>query len=112
MKYSVKSRLWIEAENRMFLGEGRCKLLKAIHQTGSLSKAAVALNMSYKKAWNLLDSINKAAPKQVTVNSTGGKGGGGTELTEYGLRLIDSFEKLNAACWDFLDSELQKLDLE
>ena len=77
MGYKIKSRIWIESEDKVLLGEGRVHLLKAIQEMGSLSKAAKSLNISYKKAWQLLDSVNKSAKNPVTINSIGGKGGGG-----------------------------------
>jgi molybdate transport system regulatory protein len=110
MSYKIKSRIWIESENHVLLGEGRVQLLKAIETEGSLSKAAKTLGLSYKKAWSLIDSVNKSAKKPVTINSTGGKGGGGAELTDYGKQLIAVFEEINKNCWDFLDEQIQKLD--
>lgn len=109
MDYKIKSRIWIESENNVLLGEGRVKLLKAIEETGSLSKAAKSLNLSYKKAWHLIDSVNKSAKKPVTINSIGGKGGGGAELTDYGKSLITAFDDINKNCWDFLDQQLDKI---
>ena len=93
----------------MLLGEGRVLLLKAIEETGSLSKAAKSLNLSYKKAWGLIDSVNKSAKKPVTINSIGGKGGGGVELTDYGKSLILAFDDINKNCWQFLDKQLEKI---
>ncbi|WP_248722673.1 winged helix-turn-helix domain-containing protein [Seonamhaeicola sp. ML3] len=110
MSYKIKSRIWIESDNNVLLGEGRVHLLKAIQETGSLSKAAKSLNISYKKAWQLLDSVNKSAKKPVTINSIGGKGGGGAELTEYGHSLISAFDEINKNCWAFLDDQLQKIE--
>ncbi|PWH81990.1 molybdenum transporter [Algibacter marinivivus] len=110
MGYRIKSRIWIESENNVLLGEGRVHLLKAIQETGSLSKAAKSLNISYKKAWQLLDSVNKSAKKPVTINSIGGKGGGGAELTEYGKSLVQVFDEINKNCWKFLDNELKKIE--
>ncbi|MCB4798103.1 winged helix-turn-helix domain-containing protein [Neotamlana laminarinivorans] len=110
MSYKIKSRIWIEADNNVLLGQGRVQLLKAIAKTGSLSKAAKSLNISYKKAWTLLDSVNKSAKKPVTINSIGGKGGGGAELTDYGISLIRAFDEINQNCWDFLDKQIQKID--
>ena len=110
MDYKIKSRIWIESENNVLLGEGRVHLLKAIHETGSLSKAAKSINISYKKAWGLLDSINKSAKKPVTINTIGGKGGGGAELTEYGKSLILAFDEINQNCWAFLDKQLEKIE--
>jgi molybdate transport system regulatory protein len=109
MSYKIKSRIWIECNNHVLLGEGRVHLLKAIDETGSLSKAAKSLNISYKKAWDLIDSVNKSAKKPVTINSIGGKGGGGAELTEYGKTLISAFDEINQNCWNYLDEELKKI---
>lgn len=111
MSYKIKSRIWIEADDNVLLGQGRVQLLKAIAQTGSLSKAAKSLNISYKKAWTLLDSVNKSAKKPVTINSIGGKGGGGAELTEYGKSLINAFDDINKSCWEFLDEQVEKIKL-
>ncbi len=111
MSYKIKSRIWIESEDNVLLGEGRVHLLKAINKTGSLSKAAKSLNISYKKAWQLLDSVNKSAKKPVTINSIGGKGGGGAALTEYGKSLVKAFDEINKNCWAFLDKELQKIEV-
>lgn len=110
MEYKIKSRIWIESEGKVLLGEGRVQLLKAINETGSLSKAAKQLNISYKKAWNLLDSVNKSAKKPVTINSTGGKGGGGAELTEHGKSLVEAFDEINKNCWEFLNKQLKKIE--
>ncbi|WP_147676798.1 winged helix-turn-helix domain-containing protein [Algibacter pacificus] len=111
MSYKIKSRIWIESDNHVLLGEGRVQLLKAIETEGSLSKAAKSLGLSYKKAWSLIDSVNKSAKKPVTINSTGGKGGGGAELTDYGKQLITVFDEINQNCWTFLDEQVQKLEL-
>lgn len=109
MDYKIKSRIWIESENHVLLGEGRVNLLKAIEETGSLSKGAKTLNISYKKAWHLIDSVNKTAKEPVTINSIGGKGGGGAELTAYGKSLINAFDDINKNCWEFLDEQLKKI---
>lgn len=111
MDYKVKSRIWIEANGNILLGEGRIKLLKAIEENGSLSKAAKSMNMSYKKAWNLIDSINKSAKEPVVSKTIGGKGGGGAVLTEHGRNLIHIFETINNNCWNYLDTQLKILDL-
>jgi len=73
--YSIKSRIWIEGKEGVFLGEGRIKILHAIIAEGSLSKAAKSLGMSYKKAWNLVNSMNKNALKPLVNTNTGGIGG-------------------------------------
>ncbi|AXT21159.1 LysR family transcriptional regulator [Flavobacteriaceae bacterium AU392] len=108
MNYKIKSRIWIEADGNILLGEGRVRLLKAIGETGSLTKAAKSLEMSYKKAWGLVDAVNKRAKEPVVVTSTGGKGGGGAVLTTHGQHLVNTFENINKNCWQFLDNEALK----
>ena len=110
MEYKIKSRIWIEIDNKVLLGEGRVRLLKAIETTGSLSKAAKTLKISYKKAWSLVDSVNKSAKKPITISSIGGKGGGGAKLTPYGKSLITAFENINKNCWDFLDKQIVNIN--
>lgn len=108
MKYKIKSRIWIEADGNILLGEGRVALLRAIEETGSLSKAAKSLKMSYKKAWSLIDALNSRSQKPVITTSIGGKGGGGAQLTPYGKALVGAFETINENCWKFLDTEMKK----
>ena len=110
MNYKIKSRIWIEAGDNVLLGEGRVRLLKAIDETGSLSKAAKSLQISYKKAWTLIDAVNKSSTQPVTFTSIGGKGGGGAILTEYGKKLIIAFDDINKNCWDHLDAQIEKIN--
>lgn len=110
-EYRVKSRIWIENENHVLLGQGRVNLLKAIIKEGSLSKAAKAENISYKKAWELINSVNTAAKETVVTKTIGGKKGGGTIVTPYGKKLITIFDTINKNCWDFLDEQLSQLDI-
>ena len=110
MKYKIKSRIWIEVDDKVLLGEGRVNLLKAIKKTGSLSKAAKSLKMSYKKAWTLIDAVNKSAEKPVVITSVGGKNGGGATITPYGEKLISVFEDINSNCWEYLDNQIHKID--
>jgi molybdate transport system regulatory protein len=109
MSHKIKSRVWIEHNDKIVMGEGRYKLLKSIGETGSLSKAAQTIEMSYKKAWNLMDSVKKNAQYPVVKMQTGGQGGGGTVLTTYGNQLIESYETINKNCWKYLDKQADKL---
>ncbi|HEX7367692.1 MAG TPA: winged helix-turn-helix domain-containing protein [Pelobium sp.] len=107
----IKSKIWIESDQGIILGEGRVQLLKKIDETGSLNKAAKALNISYQKAWRLTDEINKAAKEPVIESVIGGSKGGGTSLTAYGKSLVNVFETINTDCWKFLDEQLKKHSL-
>ncbi len=110
MNYKIKSRIWIETDGHVLLGEGRVQLLKAIEETGSLSKAAKKINISYKKAWSLVNAVNKSAKKPVIKSSIGGKGGGGAQVTPYGKDLIKAFDTINNNCWKYLDKQTNKIN--
>ncbi|NQY06384.1 MAG: LysR family transcriptional regulator [Flavobacteriaceae bacterium] len=103
MKYHVKSKIWIELNDQILLGEGRVKLLKEIEINNSLSKAAKEMNMSYKKAWRLIDEINTVAPEKVVESNIGGKNGGGSQITKYGKSLIKQYEQLKMEQIKFAD---------
>lgn len=103
--YKIKSKIWVEAGDNVVVGAGRIKLLKAIESEGSLSKAAMSIGMSYKKAWTLVDAANKSAKEAVVTKTIGGEKGGGTVITPYGKKLIKAFETINKNCWEFLDQQ-------
>lgn len=107
----IKSKIWIESESGVILGEGRVKLLKKIDETGSLNKASKELNISYQKAWRLVAEINKTAKQCLVETKTGGSNGGGTLLTAYGKSLVAIYETINKDCWVFLDEQLKKHSL-
>jgi len=111
MELKIKSKIWIETDEGILISEGRIQLLKLINETGSLNKAAKAMDISYQKAWKLIDASNKASKNPLIETHIGGSKGGGTVLTAYGKTLIESFESINVACWEFLDLELKKHEI-
>ena len=76
------------------IGPGKIALLEAIARSGSLSQAARDLGMSYRRAWMLVDSLNGMFSRAVANSMTGGRGGGGMQLTPFGESLIKSYRKL------------------
>ena len=83
--------LWLNKNRKAFLESRRIELLEKIAEHGSISKASKAAGMSYKGAWDAVNSMNNLADKPLTVNVTGGRSGGGTFLTEEGKSLIQMF---------------------
>jgi molybdate transport system regulatory protein len=73
------------------IGPGKIALLERIGQSGSLSQAARDLDMSYRRAWQLLASANTAFLEKVALTAKGGRGGGGAKLTPFGHELINSY---------------------
>lgn len=103
-----ESSLTLLDSNTPFLLEKRIKLLLAIEELGSISKAAKEVPMSYKTAWEAVDSINNLCPTAVVKKETGGKGGGGAIITEYGKNLIKTYTILHKEHEKFL-SNLTKI---
>jgi molybdate transport system regulatory protein len=83
------------------VGPGKIALLEQIGHGGSLSQAARDLKMSYRRAWQLLDSVNTTFREPVVVTQKGGRGGGGAILTPFGRALIESYRAF--------DTEVQAL---
>ena len=95
-----------------FLLEKRIALLQAIEASGSISKAAKMVPMSYKAAWDAIDAINNLCPHAVVSRETGGKGGGGTKITPYGHNLINTYLLLQKEHKKFLESLSKNTDFD
>lgn len=94
-KFRITGMLRIESEDERFFGPGRLQLLENIMATGSISQAAKRMQMSYKKAWDMVNSMNQNTTKPIVSTQTGGEKGGGTIVTEEGKQLISAFKKLH-----------------
>ncbi len=100
---NLTSNLTLELSNQPFLLEKRIELLKAIKKQGSISKAAKAVPMSYKAAWDAINEMNNLSNNAIVLRETGGKGGGGTSLTPYGEKLLKTYEILKSEQKRFLE---------
>lgn len=109
--YACRGRIWVDGEEGTFLGYGRVVLLERIREYGSITKAARSMDMSYRHAWELVDSMNRQARGPLVETATGGRGGGGTRLTEEGEKAIKLFWKFYSDFQDFLAEEERKLGL-
>ncbi|MDG1427852.1 MAG: LysR family transcriptional regulator [Crocinitomicaceae bacterium] len=109
-KYHIKSRIWIHTEQGAYLGEGRVALLVQIKEHGSISRAAKAMNMSYKKAWELVNSMNSNGDEPLVIRKIGGAGGGGSELSAAGKDAIKLFNRIRNKNRENLDAELETIN--
>lgn len=107
--YHLNGRLWLETEDGRFLGIGRLELLEHIAALGSISKAAQAMGMSYKRAWDLVSSLNAQAAAPLVATQTGGTRGGGAVVTEAGHEAITAFRALQTRFQEFMALETQRL---
>ena len=107
--FRASGRLWIEGPTDRFLGIGRLELLERIATTGSISRAAKEMGMSYKKAWDLVSSMNTQAKQPLVGTQTGGSHGGGAVLTEAGTQAVAEFQAMQARFAQFLANETARL---
>ncbi len=110
-KYFIQGRIWIDSDKGPFLGYGRVQLLKQIRELGSISQAAKSMNMAYRQAWHLIESMNLKSKHPLVITSAGGKGGGGAKLTEEGEKMIEHYETLDRAFMEFLQTKSKELKL-
>lgn len=92
--WTVGLRIWVERAGQAILGKGRLELLEGIERWHSISAAARQMNMSYRRAWLLVQSINAAAGEPLVVAATGGSHGGGAQLTPQGRWAVTVFHEL------------------
>ena len=86
-------RLRIGKDRELAVGPGKIALLEAIDETGSISAAGRKLRMSYRRAWMLVDALNRTFDAPVLTTATGGKEGGGTSLTPLGVEVVRRYRR-------------------
>ena len=89
---SISVRIDLDAEDR--IGPGKIQLLERIRECGSISAAGRAMDMSYKRAWDLVDEINRICRQAAVERQTGGKNGGGAALTPFGEALVERYRRI------------------
>jgi molybdate transport system regulatory protein len=97
MKPRVQFRLRISRGDDIAVGPGKIDLLEAIGATGSITAAARSLGMSYRRAWLLVDTMNRCFRSAVVEAEAGGKRGGGTRLTALGAEVVLRYRRVEAA---------------
>lgn len=99
----LKAHISLETPLGAVLSDSRIRLLEAVDQCGSLNRAAREVPLSYKAAWDALDTMNQQSPEPLVVRSTGGAGGGGTRLTDYAHQLIALYRAMESSQQDVLN---------
>lgn len=92
---SLSLRINLDPDGR--IGPGKIELLEQIAAFGSISAAARKMDMSYKRAWDLVEEMNKLFGKPVVSAQTGGRKGGGAQLTQVGLAVVSRFRAIERA---------------
>lgn len=100
MKTSTSKRQAVIVRPRVYIGDsiilgpGKIDLLRLVGETHSIAAAGRALGIPYKRAWQLVESLNKGFGRPVVITVIGGKGGGGTSLTPLGQELLNRYTAL------------------
>jgi molybdate transport system regulatory protein len=92
------------------IGPGKAALLESVRETGSIAAAGRALGMDYKRAWLLIDSLNRAFSSPAVERTTGGVGGGSATLTAFGEELLARYAGLRAAAAELAAADLAVLE--
>ncbi|MBX9630287.1 MAG: winged helix-turn-helix domain-containing protein [Burkholderiales bacterium] len=88
------------------MGPGKAALLEAIDRTGSISGAARDLEMSYRRAWLLVDTMNQCFKQPLVSTETGGQKGGGAHVTEFGQEVLRRYLAMEAKAAASVEGEM------
>jgi len=92
------------------IGPGKAELVERIAETGSISAAARAMGMSYRRAWQLVEAMNRACREPVVTTAIGGKRGGGAEVTPFGRNLVRLFRAMEGKASDAIAADLKRFE--
>jgi molybdate transport system regulatory protein len=92
------------------LGPGKIRLLEEVGRSGSISQAGRSLDMSYRRAWLLIDDMNQCFREPVVTTQSGGAQGGGAALTPFGQELIETYRAIEAQAITATKSQLRELE--
>ena len=95
-KSATHIRIRIELGEHIAMGQGKADLLEAIGRSGSIAAAARDLDMSYRKAWLLVDEMNQCFSSPVVISAKGGAQGGGAQVTPLGEEALARFRDIQA----------------
>jgi molybdate transport system regulatory protein len=93
-KSLVRPRFRVMTGDLIALGPGKVDLLESIDQEGSISQAARERQLSYRRAWHMVNTMNQCFKEPLVVSITGGKGGGGAQLTVTGRKVIHLYREM------------------
>lgn len=91
------------------LGPGKADLLEAIIEKGSISAAAKTMGMSYKRAWDLVNTMNSSFKQPLVSTATGGSHGGGAEVTAFGQEVLQRYRRIHQLAYEAVQKEAESL---
>jgi molybdate transport system regulatory protein len=101
-----KPQIRILFRKAIAMGPGKAELLEAIERTGSISAAARDMDMSYRRAWMLVDAMNQSFRQPIVATETGGQKGGGAQVTEFGREMLRRYLDMEAKAARAVEREM------
>lgn len=105
----VHQRLRIMLGDEIAFGPGKAELLEAIKATGSISAAGKIMDMSYRRAWLLVDAMNRCFHTALVETAKGGKNGGGAQVTPYGEEVLRRYRAMESAARQIAEDHFASL---
>ncbi|HET7365612.1 MAG TPA: LysR family transcriptional regulator [Burkholderiales bacterium] len=94
------------------MGPGKAELVERIAETGSISAAARAMGMSYRRAWQLVEALNHDFREPIVSTAIGGQRGGGAQVTPFGRRMVAAYRAMESKASRAIAAELRRFDRE
>ena len=94
------------------MGPGKARLVSLIADTGSISAAARRMGMSYRRAWQLVEALNRSFDQPVVLTAVGGKRGGGAVVTDFGKRLVESYHGMEVKASAAIAADLEEFSAQ
>lgn len=102
-------KIRITSGNLVAMGPGKAQLLETIDACGSISSAAKQMQMSYRRAWELVDVMNKSFKQPLVASASGGQHGGGAQLTDFGRLILKNYHDLVEKSQRAAETELNQI---
>jgi molybdate transport system regulatory protein len=106
---TLGARLRIVLEPEIAIGPGKADILEAIEETGSIAAAGRSMDMSYKRAWHLVETMNRCFKSPLVEASKGGRAGGGARLTELGHEVLARYRRMEMLTARVIEPEMAAL---
>jgi len=107
-RISIQPRIRILHRSDIAIGPGKAELLALVGETGSIGEAAKRMDMSYMRAWKLIQTMNGCFKNPVVLTVRGGSSGGGAELTDTGRKALQLYQEMEATSLRAVENSWQE----
>lgn len=105
----LKLQLRVLLNDEIAFGPGKAELLQEIRRSGSISQAAKNMNMSYRRAWQLVETMNNSFQSALVETQKGGTHGGGAKVTDFGEKILNQFRQMEQNARQTIEHDFQDI---